>query len=685
LIYWIGFCIVLLFILFSLDDIAWDFVVIIKKYFQKDTNKIPLEALDNEIPQLLAIIIAAWHEDNVIGDVIRNLIESTQYPRSMYHIFIGVYPNDEKTINVVKELSEEFPNVHGIINNKPGPTSKAQNINYVITQIRQFEDEKGWIFSSFTIHDSEDVVHPNELKMTNYLIRRHEALQFAVFPLQEMPKLSNIFPNMTTGTYADEFAENHFHTMVARSRTDSVVPSAGTGFALSRELVAETDFEDILPENSLTEDYKLSFLLIQRGHRLHYVLETVERLDNRGKIVSEFIATRSRFPATFKTAVKQKTRWIYGITMQSIHFKEIWSKKNNFNFQQRYSLFRDWKAKFSNLLVLPGYLIFIYFLLSLILPLQPMYPVGSVSWYFCIVLTVMMFERQFMRTVAIENIYGWKSAIIACFLPPILPFRMVWGNLINFTATVKAWQMYFKGTTNKKEKSRKGGKTWVKTDHDFLEKDVLKRFHRNLGDLLLENKMISPEDLKLALIKSHEENKRIGSVLKEEGKLSEEFLLRELAAVKHTLYVPLQSLQVGPRLDHFNIELLKELFACPIIETDDSLIIAISDISPIDVQDRLEKISRKKVEIVYSTLNDIQTALAEPVKRINLKNSDIENCVSEGYLTAEQALLTLIYHEKSLKPINEVLQEMGLLSAANRLWNTQSYYGKFKKTFRMLF
>ena len=168
MIYWIGFCIVLLFILFSLDDIAWDFVVIIKKYFQKDTNKIPLEALDNEIPQLLAIIIAAWHEDNVIGDVIRNLIESTQYPRSMYHIFIGVYPNDEKTINVVKELSEEFPNVHGIINNKPGPTSKAQNINYVITQIRQFEDEKGWIFSSFTIHDSEDVVHPNELKMTNY-------------------------------------------------------------------------------------------------------------------------------------------------------------------------------------------------------------------------------------------------------------------------------------------------------------------------------------------------------------------------------------------------------------------------------------------------------------------------------------------------------------------------------------
>jgi len=161
--------------LFSLDDIAWDFVVIIKKYFQKDTNKIPLEALDNEIPQLLAIIIAAWHEDNVIGDVIRNLIESTQYPRSMYHIFIGVYPNDEKTINVVKELSEEFPNVHGIINNKPGPTSKAQNINYVITQIRQFEDEKGWTVKTLSIKEDGSMwLIPANENLKPYLLTEHD-------------------------------------------------------------------------------------------------------------------------------------------------------------------------------------------------------------------------------------------------------------------------------------------------------------------------------------------------------------------------------------------------------------------------------------------------------------------------------------------------------------------------------
>lgn len=99
----------------------------LKKYFRKIPIKFPWKLLDNEISQLLAIIIAAWHEDNVIGDVIRNLIESTQYPRSMYHIFIGVYPNDEKTINVVKELSEEFPNVTELstINLDPPPKRKT--------------------------------------------------------------------------------------------------------------------------------------------------------------------------------------------------------------------------------------------------------------------------------------------------------------------------------------------------------------------------------------------------------------------------------------------------------------------------------------------------------------------------------------------------------------------------------
>ena len=141
--------------------------------------------MDSLPPKLLAMVIAAWREDNVLGDVINNIIASTHYPKSMYHIFLGIYPNDAPTLAVANELAEKYENVHVIINEKNGPTSKAQNINYVIKQIKQFELERQWSFASITIHDSEDVVHPFELKVTNALLDKHPVLHFLSFLLYE--------------------------------------------------------------------------------------------------------------------------------------------------------------------------------------------------------------------------------------------------------------------------------------------------------------------------------------------------------------------------------------------------------------------------------------------------------------------------------------------------------------------
>lgn len=125
---------------------------------------------------MLAVAIAAWNEENVLEDVIENMIASVHYPKSMYHIFLGVYPNDAPTMNVAISLEEKYPNIHCIINELPGPTSKAQNLNYVIKQIKSFEQKFGWQFASLTVHDSEDVVHPYELKVTNYLLETHQAM-----------------------------------------------------------------------------------------------------------------------------------------------------------------------------------------------------------------------------------------------------------------------------------------------------------------------------------------------------------------------------------------------------------------------------------------------------------------------------------------------------------------------------
>ena len=260
--------------------------------------------------------------------------------------------------------------------------------------------------------DAEDVVHPNEFKMTNYLIDDYDALQFPVFPLQRMPRLRLFFKTLTSSTYADEFAEHHFRTMVMRDEL-GFVPSAGTGFAIGRRVLDAFRDEDLLPRNSLTEDYKLSLTLRMRGFRVHYVLEKVPRVDARGRTVWDYIATRSLFPSTLKAAVRQKARWVYGITMQSASMADVFGK-SELTFAERTFLYKDLKAKFANFVLLPGYTVLAYFLVQTFAPrlqLPVMYPLHSPSWWMCVFLLFMMVERQVLRGRALANVYGrrWRS------------------------------------------------------------------------------------------------------------------------------------------------------------------------------------------------------------------------------------------------------------------------------------
>ena len=373
---------------------------------------------------MLGIIVAAYNEENVLKQVIQNIILSNQYPKSMYHIFLGVYPNDPATMKVAKELEDQFPNVHKIVHVLKGPSSKADNLNNIIKNIYKFEEENNLEFQALVIHDSEDLIHPYEFKLENYLLEKYPAIQMPVFPLQEMPRLSNIFKNMISGTYADEFAENHYRLLLARTATGAFVPSAGTGFVIRRDILDDFPDGEVFPVGSLTEDYKLSLQLKQMGYDVYYVLDHVKRLRADGSVAREFISTRSMFPSSYGTAVRQKTRWIYGITIQTFKLKDIFKNKD-LNSASKYSLYRDWKAKFGNILLGPGYMIFGYFILSLFFDLPTMYPKYSVSWYLMLFLSIMMIERQVLRFMAVKNVYGRKSALISSFSPPILPFRMV--------------------------------------------------------------------------------------------------------------------------------------------------------------------------------------------------------------------------------------------------------------------
>lgn len=597
-------------------------------------------------------MIAAWHEENVIEAVMENMIASLQYPRSMYHVFIGVYPNDEPTIDVVRRLTEKHENVHMVINVRSGPTCKADNVNNIIRYIKKFESKNQWQFRSITIHDAEDVVHPYELKLTNYLLDYYKVLQFPVIPLQKMPALKNIFNSMTIGTYADEFAENHYRTMNTREAMAAVVPSAGTGFVISHHILDAYGDEPIFPEDSLTEDYKLSLTLAQKGFNTHFVLEKVPRLMDDHTVRWDFVATRSFFPDTFTAAVRQKTRWIYGITMQSAKISEM-LKASKLGFTGRYSLYKDLKAKFSNMITLPGYLVFLYFLLSLVTEIPDMYPSNSYAYALCVFLTFMMIFRQIMRAVAISNFYGFKSMAVACLMPPVMPIRLVWGNIINMTATFQAWKLFFKVTGTKKRKKKVA---WNKTDHTFLNKQVLYRYYRNIGDVLLEKQYIDVSTLSITLKQSRDEGLRIGEVLLQKGFIIEEQLVEALANVQHKIFVKDISIFASSLATIFDKVLLESLLVFPLFRTKTGYVFARTEQSDIEEISGLTGIQREQCNFVYSTKAGIMTAIHHHRNVASSAYRMVSEYLGAGWITWEQAVLALDKHHS----VPDVLAYMGL-------------------------
>lgn len=668
-----GFILILLYLLCGIDDTIWFLLSVIVGFFRKKDKdeELDFNALRNTPPKMLAVSIAAWHEANVIGDVIANFVNTTDYPKSMYHLFVGVYPNDPDTIHAVEEAGKLYPNVHAVINCKEGPTTKAQNLNHVIRQIKEFERKNHVRFASLTIHDSEDVIHTYELLATNYLIDKHPAIQFPVFPIMKMPRFGNFFKQITTATYADEFAENHYIALVERRNMKAFVPCAGTGFALSRETLEAFGDEDVLPSESLTEDYLLSLNLYKKGIPLYYVLNKFPRVMQNGKVKSDFITTRSLFPNTFKTAVKQKTRWTYGITMQSIGLKDIFRSKG-VSFLGRYSFYKDAKVKIVNLIPFFGYIASVYCIAALFTSLPPLYTKDSPVYYMAIAVFTMMIIRQIFRGYALYHVYGFRSVFFGCLLPPLFPIRLIYGNIINFTATFRAFKMKFFGDkkTNKivnkehKQKAKKEVK-WAKTDHDFLSKDQLRRYRRLLGDTLIVQGNITPKRCNEALKKlDREHGEQLGTYLVRHGDITEEEMMQALAHVVHVPFIPaavLRKLDYADTLKQYDRKHLKEWKILPFTEEDGSVVIGICNATTEENIEAFRKANKDiKVKRMLLQERQITDAIRQVARKAPKKLTDALLAYHVGILSYEQAVLVCTYAEALGTTEQEMMAIMGI-------------------------
>lgn len=506
-----AYSIAIIYLLSGIDDFIFDAIFWI--WGRRKKNMLKIEDILNKEEKQIAIIVAAWKEKNVIDKMIINAIKMIDYKN--YDIFVGIYPNDEGTKKSILGLEAHYYNkVHIIVNDLEGPTNKGQNLNMIFKGIKNYEVETGKKFEILVMQDSEDIIHPLSLKLFNYLIPPKAMVQIPVFPIESEMNFKNFFKYMTSSTYADEFAENHTKDILVRKQIRGIIPSAGVGTAFQREALEEIAKQNngtIFNYNNVTEDYEVAIRFHEAKLETDYFAEGILRMDNKGNKKIEYIATREFFPNSLRAAVKQKSRWVYGITFQTPSQHKLKGK----TFPQIYSLLRDRKSRYVNMVNLPAYALFVYTIYDFVYSLvtgQPsmmatkIFPLFSPIWYVVAADTCLAVLRIFNRFIAVKEIYGLKNALASTFVPPLIPLRLIWGNVINFLSTLDAWKTFIFG--NKKKVK------WNKTIHkEYAPDEILAEYKRKLGDILLESSIISESELSKAIKNKGTNNELFGKYL----------------------------------------------------------------------------------------------------------------------------------------------------------------------------
>lgn len=434
------------FLIGGLDDLAVDIIWLVRAGWRRISvySKVARVSVATLAPPSkpgeIAILIAAWDEASVITPMLTNLLK--QFDNAKFHVFLGCYPNDQNTIDAAMTVISTRISV--VINSKPGPTTKADCLNYAWYALQSHETANAMKFKAIVLHDAEDLVHASEPAIFNTLIERFDLVQIPVLPLPDQAS------RWIAGHYCDEFAEAHGKSLVVREAIGAAVPSAGVGCAISRSAIGSiasarggAPFDD----DSLTEDYELGLRIKQMGGQT--ILVRIREYEN-GPIVS----IRAHFPATLETSVRQKTRWIIGIALAG--WDRLGWTTNPFENWMR---FRDRRAPIAAMVLTLGYLSLVMTAINVALSFTfsidvPTFP--HVVNALLVVNTTLLIWRVILRFGFVTYEYEWREGLRS------IP-RIFVGNIISIIAARKAIIQYAKIRAYRDLK-------WDKTHHKFPSK-----------------------------------------------------------------------------------------------------------------------------------------------------------------------------------------------------------------------
>ena len=385
-----------------------------------------------------AVLIPAWQEHQVIGETIRHMF--TVWPQRALRLYVGCYANDPKTIEAAMKAAAGDPRLRIVINDRAGPTTKADCLNRLYQALSEDERRTGRTCHMVVLHDAEDLVDPSALAVLDRALAEYDFVQLPVIPLPQKDS------RWIGGHYCEEFAESHGKAMVVRDALGAALPAAGVGCAIARPVLAE--LARVRPDgrpfdaSALTEDYEMGLRIAELGGRSKFL-----RLrDNAGRL----IATRAYFPSTLVTAVRQKTRWLHGIAFQGWDHMG-WGSSSG----EAWMRLRDRRGPIGALLLAIAYVLLAVAGVTFALNLAGLAPEIEISSGLKLLLYVnfaALVWRAAWRFYFTRAIYGWREGVRAVLRIPV-------SNIIAIMAARRALMAYARTL-------RGSAPLWDKTSHD---------------------------------------------------------------------------------------------------------------------------------------------------------------------------------------------------------------------------
>ena len=434
----------LCFLIGAIDDMVFDGLWIFYRlrrrlFVYSRYRRATVETLGDATPDSrLAIFVPAWNEAPVIGAMLERCLR--QWRAGAYRIYVGCYPNDKATIAAVAAAASGSEELRLVICRQNGPTTKADCLNHLWDALCQDEIEEKRNYAGVVLHDAEDLVHSEELRLLRHLVSRAALVQLPVIPRRATRS------RWIAGHYGDEFAELHGKQMVMREALGASMPSAGVGCAFARDalmnLSARTQGNPF-DSRSMTEDYELGLKLTEGDSRGIFV-----RLrDQRGQLV----ATQEFFPDKLADAVRQKSRWIAGISLSG------WDRLGwNKGWRENWMRLRDRKATIAAMVLAIAYMAVILTAILLVAELLGFYRLQPVSEFLGILLVInagALIWRQLLKSCFVFALYGLREALLS------MP-RTVVANIINIMAAWRAIGHYTRQLVGDPV-------NWEKTAHFF--------------------------------------------------------------------------------------------------------------------------------------------------------------------------------------------------------------------------